>query len=294
MEENGLIRWFDNLKQGVGNKVIVFLYSKKRLKIDKDTIKLQVFNCNHELQICDNLILNYEEDTFNTVKHINIKFYREIFKRGIIIIKNKNSIDEFIEQLTSSNNEIHNKNIDSYLLKREDFYELLELNESDLKIFLKKRHEYLKYFYQNIPNLRMWDEQYIGRNIELLEKSQILTANFAAYLYKFSFLEFNLSDTRIGINVRKLLGIKSKTINNPIDNIYYSHIGKTFKGYDMRYGIGFEIKKEIADKLLSLDIEGLELDKVCDITGLPKTIFKNNIKNKSLKILSQMQKNISN
>ncbi|OCL86138.1 hypothetical protein [Arcobacter porcinus] len=291
MEENGLIRWFDNLKQGVGNKVIVFLYSNQILKIYKDKIKLQVFNCNHELQICDNLILNHERDTFNTVNHINITFYREIFKRGIIIIKNKNSIDEFIKQLESSNNEIHNKNIDSYLLKREDFYELLKLNKSDLKNFLDKRHEYLKCFYQNIP---MWDENYIDQSGKLLEKNKILTANFAAYLYKFSFLEFNLSDTRIGINVRKLLGIKSKTINNLIDNIYYPDIKKTFKGYDMRYGIGFEIKKEIADKLLSLDIEGLELDKVCDITGLPKTIFKNNIKNKSLKILSQMQKNISN
>ncbi len=279
MEDNGLIKWFDNLKKGVNNEVIIFLDSRYIQNISITKVNFRPFNSNTDLLKLDNLILNNEMPYLKSDSFKNRKFYNEILKRGIIIIKDKDSINEFINQLKSFNNEIYTEKINSYLLKRKDFYKLLELNKTDLTKFLKERHEYLMWLYENIP---VWDYGYINNSIDFLNDDKILTANFAAYLYKFAFLEFELSDTRIGIEVRKLLGIKSKTISNKRIGDIYLPKGKVFKGYDLRHGIGFDIKKEIADKLISLNIKELDLDKICEITSLPKTIFINKKNNKSL------------
>ncbi|MCT7553653.1 hypothetical protein [Aliarcobacter butzleri] len=291
MEDNSLRKWFDNLKKGVENKVIIFLDSRCIQNIFISEVNFRAFNFNCDLLKLGNLILNNEMLYLRSDIFENRKFYNEILKRDIIIIKDENSINEFINQLKSFNNEIHIEQIDSYLLKREDFYKLLELNEMDLTKFLKERHEYLICLYRNIP---MWNDQYIGRSIEFLNNDKILTANFAAYLYKFSFLEFELSDTRIGIEVRKLLGIKSKTISKKRIGDVYLPRGKVFKGYDLRHGICFDIKKEIADKLISLKIKELDIDKICEVTSLPKTIFINKKNTKSLEMLHRFQESLAN
>ncbi|MFY9076491.1 hypothetical protein [Aliarcobacter butzleri] len=292
MEDNGLRKWFDNLKKGVNNEVIIFLDSRYIQNIFISEVNFRAFNFNCDLLKLGNLILNNEMPYLRSDLPENRKFYNEILKKDIIIIKDKNSINEFINQLESLNNVIDIEDINAYLLKREDFYKLLELSETDLKKFLDERHKYLMSLYRNIP---MWNDDYIDESIEFLNKHKILTANFANYLYKFAFLRFELSDTRIGIEVRKLLGTKSKTISNirRIKDIYFPK-GKVFKGYDLRYGIYFDIKKEIADKLISLKIKELDIDKICEVTSLPKTIFINKKNTKSLEMLRRLQEPLAN
>ncbi|MDN5046044.1 hypothetical protein ACOTVQ_00145 [Aliarcobacter butzleri] len=292
MEDNGLRKWFDNLNKGVKNEVIVFLDSKQKKNNISSKVHFKKFNFELNLEGVSNLVLNNEMQYLEYESPKWTKLYNKMFKRDIIIIKDKNSINEFINQLESLHNVIDIEDINAYLLKREDFYKLLELSETDLKKFLDERHKYLMSLYRNIP---MWNDDYIDESIEFLNKHKILTANFANYLYKFAFLRFELSDTRIGIEVRKLLGTKSKTISNirRIKDIYFPK-GKVFKGYDLRYGIYFDIKKEIADKLISLKIKELDIDKICEVTSLPKTIFINKKNTKSLEMLRRLQEPLAN
>ncbi|MDX4060702.1 hypothetical protein Q6A89_09285, partial [Aliarcobacter skirrowii] len=122
-------------------------------------------------------------------------------------------------------------------------------------------------FYKHIPK---YNDEYFKKNIFYLKNNKILTANFANFLYKITSLKFSLTDTAVGIQVRKILAIKSKTLKVLNNKNTYD----TFKGYDLSYGLGFDIRKKIADRLISLKLDELDLDKICDITDLPKKLFK--------------------
>ena len=261
MQQNELEIWLENLNNDVKNETIIFLNENRY--ISKSNVNTMGYSENLEyLKKCNYIIVKdkfqFESKNFN-------KFFNLTFQKPIIIIKDKESIDKFVKLLQKDKKQ-EEIDIKYHLVKKRDFQELLDMGKEELINLLKKEHFYLCTF---CPILPMYDEKFIDLNIDILKKNKILSASFANYLYKFTYLDFTSNTTNVGKQIRKILGIKSKTINNIRTTDIIFPKGKPFKGYDLNTDIYLEIKKEIAQKLVNLNDKKLDLDKIAEITELP-------------------------
>jgi len=261
MQQNELEIWLENLNNDVKNETIIFLNENRY--ISKSNVNTMGYSENLEyLKKCNYIIVKdkfqFESKNFN-------KFFNLTFQKPIIIIKDKESIDKFVKLLQKDKKQ-EEIDIKYHLVKKRDFQELLDMGKEELINLLKKEHFYLCTF---CPILPMYDEKFIDLNIDILKKNKILSASFANYLYKFAYLDFTSNTTNVGKQIRKILGIKSKTINNIRTTDIIFPKGKPFKGYDLNTDIYLEIKKEIAQKLVNLNDKKLDLDKIAEITELP-------------------------
>ena len=264
MQQNELEIWLENLNNDVKNETIIFLNENRY--ISKSNVNTMGYSENLEyLKKCNYIIVKdkfqFESKNFN-------KFFNLTFQKPIIIIKDKESIDKFVKLLQEDENDKKQEKIDIkyHLVNKKDFQELLHMDKNELINLLEKEHSYL---YTFCPILPMYDEKFIDLNIDILKKNKILSASFANYLYKFTYLDFTSNTTNVGKQIRKILGIKSKTINNIRTTDIIFPKGKPFKGYDLNTDIYLEIKKEIAQKLVNLNDKKLDLDKIAEITELP-------------------------
>lgn len=264
MQQNELEIWLENLNNDVKNETIIFLNENRY--ISKSNVNTMGYSENLEyLKKCNYIIVKdkfqFESKNFN-------KFFNLTFQKPIIIIKDKESIDKFVKLLQEDENDKKQEKIDIkyHLVNKKDFQELLHMDKNELINLLKKEHSYL---YTFCPILPMYDEKFIDLNIDILKKNKILSASFANYLYKFAYLDFTSNTTNVGKQIRKILGIKSKTINNSRTTDITFPKGKPFKGYDLNTDKYLEIKKIIAQKLINLNDKKLDLDKIAEITELP-------------------------
>jgi hypothetical protein len=263
MQQNELEIWLENLNNDVKNETIIFLNENRY--ISKSNVNTMGYSENLEyLKKCNYIIVKdkfqFEGKNFN-------KFFNLTFQKPIIIIKDKESIDKFVKLLQEDENDKKQEKIDIkyHLVNKKDFQELLHMDKNELINLLEKEHSYL---YTFCPNF-IYNEEFISLSIDTLKKSNILTASFANYLYKFAYLDFTANTTKVGREIRKLIGVKSKTINHYRTRDIYFPKGKPFKGYDLNTDKYLEIKKIIAQKLINLNDKKLDLDKIAEITELP-------------------------
>lgn len=260
---NELKIWFDNFNNRIENKITIFLntnYSINRIS----NVNVNIINyMEKDVLGKSNKIYftNMRLDSSNT--HCD-KFFNFIFQEPIIIINDETNVNKFLDLLNNYNNE-DEIDVDYYLVDKKDFNELLQMDSQELSKLLEKEHLYLRHFY---PKLPMLNEEFILSSLRTLKERNILTASFANYLYKFASLNFTANTTRVGIKIRKLLGIKSKTINHIRTTDALFPYGKPFKGYDLKADKHLEIKKKIAQKLLKLGDKKLNIDKIAEITEL--------------------------
>lgn len=261
MQKNELSIWFDDLENGFRNETIIILNENRNISDFNKNFFVLVPNKNN-LRCGNTIIVNRKIYS----KYNDSKFFlKSIFKKSIIFIKDKESIKNFLNLL--ENYDEQNKiDVKYHLLEKKDFSELLKMNKEELVNFLEHTHSSINVFYSN---LQMYDYDFIIKSIDNLKNQNILSSSFANYLYKFAYLDFTSNTTRVGREIRKILGIKSKTINNirTIDITFPR--GKPFKGYDLNTDRYLEIKKKIAQKLINLNDKKLNLDKIAEITELP-------------------------
>lgn len=262
--------WFENFYNGIRNETIVFL--NRNIIINNANINLIDFKNLKYSEKYSNIAVK----TYSTEKSINFnKFINLIFKKTLIIIKDETSINNFLELLKNCKKD-GELDVKYYILDKKDFQELLNMNKEKLIGLLEKEHLHLSLFYTNLP---IYDEEEISFCIDVLKKYNILKANFANYLYKYAYLDFNANTTKIGIEIRKFFGVKSKTISHIISYDSLFNKRKPFKGYDLNADKYLEIKKKIAKKLIKLNCKTLDVYKIVEITELPEKIVQKLINN---------------
>lgn len=268
-----LKNWFESLEKEEKNEVIIFL----------DTSLITEY-WNKKADYPNNIQLFNYTDSRNNIKgnnriilkgnglDYNKNSTKCILGNPTIIIKDEDSIKKFFNILGN----ITHENIDEinyYFLDKKSFDILLKMEENELIHFLEEKNEHLFRLHHAVP---MLDLELIHEDKKILDTYNILSARFANYLYKFAYFDFDASSTKIGIEVRKLLGVKSKTINNirTIDIMFPK--GRTFKGYDLSVDKHLDIKIKIAHKLIKIgNTKKLDLTTIAEITELPIKKVKN-------------------
>ena len=272
MKNEELNTWLENTAKVFSNKEVVFVEGnyqefKDSLKSMQDSvtiINLRELKKTKNIPSGINQIIILEDYSQESIPIDNMK---STISRGIIYIKDVNSIYKFM-------NLINNKSLDTTnevkyeLIQKVDFVSLFKKNNLDIKRFIFDRLDLLKkincnFEHMNIDSLIICLDNYF--------KNKILFASFAQLLYRLANLDFESSERSIGGNIRRTLGIKSKIINRKnLVSLKVEQLEKNFRVYDLKENtFVMDTKVDIAKKLVKLNLKGLDVIKVAEITELP-------------------------
>ena len=272
MKNEELNTWLENTAKVFSNKEVVFVEGnyqefKDSLKSMQDSvtiINLRELKKTKNIPSGINQIIILEDYSQEPIPIDNMK---STISRGIIYIEDVNSIYKFM-------NLINNKSLDTTnevkyeLIQKVDFVSLIKKNNLDIKRFIFDRLDLLKkincnFEHMNIDSLIICLDNYF--------KNKILFASFAQLLYRLANLDFESSERSIGGNIRRTLGIKSKIINRKnLVSLKVEQLEKNFRVYDLKENtFVMDTKVDIAKKLVKLNLKGLDVIKVAEITELP-------------------------
>ncbi len=272
MKNEELNTWLENTAKVFSNKEVVFVKGnyqkiKDSLKSMQDCVTIINFK---ELKKTKNIpsginqIIILEDYSQEPIPIDNIK---SSISRGIIYIEDENSINKFIDLINNKSLDTTNE-VKYELIQKVDFVSLFKKNNLDIKRFIFDRLDLLKkincnFEHMNIDSLIICLDNYF--------KNKILFASFAQLLYRLANLDFESSERSIGGNIRRTLGIKSKIINRKnLISLKVEQLEKNFRVYDLKENtFVMDTKIDIAKKLVKLNLKGLDVIKVAQITELP-------------------------
>ena len=291
MEDNKLLRWIDNIYNGEINEEIVivnFMYKGQITKINEsisNNLKINKFNTILEKKLHEkNCIYCAELLKYEDIKYLVDSDIKIIFLEYYIS-------DHFI-------NDIKNgifKNHDYFFIEKINFEETIY--NDDLKKFIKKR-------YQDLPpnlDIRSSIYKFILENYDfkLLKENRILTASLAHMLYRMCYLDYTSTKTQVGINISKILNVKSKSLT---PKQFKNYLGKDSdqnlkqaRVYDLNINqYVFDTKINILKKLIKLNIDTLDFKKIFEIVELSNIEIKE-IKDSEIKsYLKDLKKSNTN
>ncbi|MCT7909425.1 hypothetical protein N5915_07610 [Arcobacter lacus] len=220
-----------------------------------------------ELEKGTNLILINDVNNYNPTITKEL-YYHYYLQRGIIYIEDKNSIDMFLSLLSGNTN-----NIDSVqysFIAKKNFEELVR-NKENIDITFMYRVELLEKLH---INLLEHDISFYKEALNYYIKNNILCSNLAHLLYKIAEFDFKSNKTVIGRKISSIFGTSSKGMNvNPIFG-YQVRADlklKNIKVYDLNFDQkAYDIKINIAKKLIMLNSKDLTVEKISIITELPQ------------------------
>ena len=293
MEENKLLRWIDNVYNGKINEEIVivnFIYNEQITKINEpiffNNLKINKFkHISSEKNLHEKNCIYYAE----LIKYKDIKY---LVDSGIKII----FLEYPIYKLFT--NDINNKtlkNHDYFFIEKINFEETIY--NDDLKKIIKKR-------YQDLPpnlDIRVNINKFILENYDfkLLKENRILTASFAHMLYRMCYLDYTSTKTQVGINISKILNVKSKSLT---PKQFKNYLGKDSdqnlkqaRVYDLNINqYVLDTKINILKKLIKLNIDTLDFKKIFEIVELSNIEIKE-IKDSEIKsYLKDLKKSNTN
>jgi hypothetical protein len=293
MQQNELKIWFKNLDKDIKNETKLIINSNYYSTFPRKENKL------HDIVITpiDNYLnfTNYKYSKLmiflnraaNTNNLFNFLISNEfIFVENdidIIInyLKNAKSLNDFPKEID---------NITYKFLKKINFSELINMNKKEIETFIYERIKIFDFIFQKM-NSEKFEESFDKKfelvnslfnisgnfNLQLLEihleyikEKKILSAKFAHFLYRLANLDFLSSSTAIGRKISSELGIRSKGFSFKKTEMYIEmNVKKDFKAYDLHADKHLEVKKKIAQKLILLNDNKLDIDKIAEITELP-------------------------
>jgi len=155
------------------------------------------------------------------------------------------------------------------LLQKIEFEKVLHLNQKSLEEFIIARDILLKNIHYQFEGI---DFTLLRDYLTIYSNKRVLLANFAHYLYRLATLDFTYSAKITGKAIHTTLGVPSKIINLLSLKIKVDDMSllKNHRVYNLNENqIQTDIKMSIAKKLVELDIKGLDVNKIANITELP-------------------------
>ena len=275
MIENKIEKWINDSNENKAYPILI-------LKVNDENIE-NVFNSIKKLNnIKRHFFVNkidcmQQENKFSLINqiliiqknhYILIKEIKEHIKRKCIYIEDDRSIKIFINALDS--NRIDSCNEIKYeVIERTDFLTILQ-DKTSLRKFLFDRVEILEKI--GIHVLDKHIEFYI-LVLDHYIKHNVIAANLIHKLYQIANLDFLSSSRAIGDKISSIFGTSSKAMN--INKIFKSGVprylkSKNIKVYDLNFDQKtYDIKCNIAIKLLQLDSKDLTVEAISKITELP-------------------------
>jgi hypothetical protein len=281
LEENKLVRWFENYFENKPNKEYLYLkQNSSDYKIENSDLA-QIFK-NSIFINSEKFIAHHAEKIYHAEKNYilynfinnyskvgNISSSTWLKKNNIQIICVEYNYDLLNAMKLENINEI--RKLKYNFIEKIDFHNILQIE--DIKSFLEKRNcEVSCLLEKDFLEL----DKLFNTEIELLKKHKILTANLANRIYKLCQLDFFGTSTDIGNKIKKILNSKSKSITSKVLREYLYNIGtsmpiKQTRVYDLNINqIEFDTKIKIAKNLLFLKKEKLDYKTIAKVTELPE------------------------
>ncbi len=273
-----LEEWFKNAKSNEVNDTI--------LLIENNTININDYDTSNYI-ICD--LSSFEESKHKLYKKKNIIVQFSNTNIPPIFDISKKLLNYkllFISPKTiklNITNSLNSKEADyKYYVMKRDPYDFIIKNpinttEEALLFILENHIFWLNYKkYEKVTsNINLSISKFhnqIKSDLNMLDKDQILTSRLAVVIYRVFYLDLEANTTKIGRYFHKESGTKSKTFNfrsHKLKGISYEFINKNFKGYDLsKNEKEFAIRKEIAEKLIKLNIDNLTDELIIQATGI--------------------------
>ena len=257
MKRNELNIWFENVHNNkINNKLICLVGSLIDNKLHYSN--MSKFRIIHgEIPAINDLNGNY----VIVVDYANIKTVKRFLSKGAIVISDYKSIQKFTNTLLSKDF-TNLYEIEYDLINPINFEEILTFNKETLFNFIKERNLILEKLFIN-------SKPYKYIHFEIYFNKKILFTEIAIYLYKLATLNFYENKTNIGLEISKIIGTSSKTINLASLNMKLIGIKRVYDLTIKNDIVTEKIKFNIAKKLILLNIKPLHITKIAKIVELP-------------------------
>ena len=274
MIENKIKTWIDNSNKNMASSMVI-------LKVNDENIE-NVFNSIKKLNnlkrhfFVNKIDYIQQENKFSLINqiliikknlYIPIHEMKNNIRRGGICIEDDRSIEIFINALDI--NRIDSCNEIKYeVIERTDFLTILQ-DKTSLRKFLFDRVEILEKIGIHVLDKHI---EFYMLVIDYYIKHNVIAANLIHKLYQISNLDFVSSLRAIGDKISLICGVKSKATNisNISINLRRYVKSKNIKVYDLNFDQKtYDIKYNIASKLLLLGSKDLNSKKISEIVELP-------------------------
>ena len=273
MDENILNIWLEILYENSSNKKILFLkvntgdtkiFSESLnifIRKDISIINIDILKEKKGLEkIGTNLIII--SDSLEPIENMKL-----ILNREIIYIEDVNSINKLVELLNNKSLDYYNE-IKYDFLQKVNFEKLINSNLDDIGKFVSDRLSLLEKINCNFGNI---DSNFLEICLKNYNSKKLLLASFAQLLYKLANLDFISSAKKIGGKIRQIVGVASNPVNsNQLQGLNIRLSLRNYRIYDLNEKpFVMDTKIDIAQKLVKLNLKGLDVIKVAQITELP-------------------------
>ena len=273
MDENILNIWLEILYENSSNKKILFLkvntgdtkiFSESLnifIRKDISIINIDILKEKNWLEkIGANLIII--SDSLEPIENMKL-----ILNREIIYIEDVNSINKLVELLNNKSLDYYNE-IKYDFLQKVNFEKLINSNLDDIGKFVSDRLSLLEKINCNFGNI---DSNFLEICLKNYNSKKLLVASFAQLLYRLANLDFISSAKKIGGKIRQIVGVASNPVNsNQLQGLNIRLSLRNYRIYDLNEKpFVMDTKIDIAQKLVKLNLKGLDVIKVAQITELP-------------------------
>lgn len=273
MDENILNIWLEILYENLSNKKILFLkvntgdtknFSESLnifIRKDISIINIDILKEKNGLEkIGTNLIII--SDSLEPIENMKL-----ILNREIIYIEDVNSINKLVELLNNKSLDYYNE-IKYDFLQKVNFEKLINSNLDDIGKFVSDRLSLLEKINCNFGNI---DSNFLEICLKNYNSKKLLLASFAQLLYRLANLDFISSAKKIGGKIRQIVGVASNPVNsNQLQGLNIRLSLRNYRIYDLNEKpFVMDTKIDIAQKLVKLNLKGLDVIKVAQITELP-------------------------
>ncbi len=273
MDKNILNTWLEILYENLSNKKILFLkvntgdtknFSESLnifIRKDISIINIDILKEKNWLEkIGANLIII--SDSLEPIEDMKL-----ILNKEIIYIEDVNSINKLVELLNNKSLDYYNE-IKYDFLPKVDFEKLINSNPEDIGKFVSDRLSLLEKINCKFGNI---DSNFLEICLKNYNSKKLLLASFAQLLYRLANLDFISSAKKIGGKIRQIVGVASNPVNsNQLQGLNIRLSLRNYRIYDLNEKpFVMDTKIDIAQKLVKLNLKGLDVIKVAQITELP-------------------------
>lgn len=267
MEKDELEEWFVNVSHRKLNDKLICIYESH------GSGKLKLVNIPYCNIVYGETIGNFSGLNNNYIVIVtpqNIVDIKKFLHQGVIIISDSQSVNNF-EQALLSKKLTKFSGIKYDLLESNPFENILALSKDELFTFINERKYVLEKLFMSIEGFSSF---YFKKYFD----NKILFTELAIKLYELTTLKFCQNNTSIGLEISKILGTSSKTINLASLSSPNQKLVGYKKAYDLNIRenkINEEVRLNVATKLLKLKIKQLNVTKIAKIVELPLTVVEN-------------------